>query len=88
MNLVKREDMRHGPHRALRPGDPWTFIYSAVVINDDTGRPVEVGDYLSHWFDTAEPGRLFVIVAIHGEAAASVAYETTFERLHEVEGRS
>ncbi len=80
MSLVKRQDAIHGPHRQLAVGDPWTFIYPEPVINEDTGRPVQPGDMLAKWFDTAEPGRLFRIERVHAPAS----YETIFVGFQEI----
>jgi len=58
--------------RTLEPGDPWTFIYDAPVLHD-SGRHVVVGELISKWFATNEPGRVFRITAIRG-----TAYETEY----------
>lgn len=65
-------DLCTSAFRTLEPGDPWTFIYDDP-IRDAAGQPVKVGDLVSNWFATDEPGRVFRITAIRG-----TAYETEF----------
>lgn len=57
----------------LRPGDPFTFIYDESIIHEDTGKAAAVGDCISRWFATNEPGCVFKITAVRG-----TTYETEF----------
>jgi hypothetical protein len=59
-------------YRSLQPGDPWTMIHDAPILTQDR-KPAEVGNIISKWFATNEPGRLFRITAVHGNT-----YETVF----------
>lgn len=60
----------------LKSGDPWTMIQDEPILLD--GVPVAVGAYISKWFSTAEPGRIFRVDRIHKESV----YETTFIGFH------
>lgn len=67
--------------KALQPGDPWTFIMAEPVIVPrarDTDicfdRPAQVGDYISNWFATDEPERMFRVERITEPST----YETVF----------
>ncbi len=62
---------------SLEPGDPWTMIEAEAIQHDD-GRPAQVGDMISKWFATNEPGRIFRITAVHG-----FTYETVFVRFEQ-----
>lgn len=73
MNLDKRPALAD-----LKPGDPWTFMFPTPREID--GEPVKIGDTIARWFNTAEPGRLFRVEAIHG-----ATYETKFVGFQEIE---
>jgi len=44
----------------MQIGEPYTFIRSEPILKAD-GQPLGAGDYLSKWFRTSEPGRVFPI---------------------------
>lgn len=48
-------------------------MIEAGPIPHKDGRPAAVGDMISKWFATNEPGRIFRITAVHG-----FTYETVF----------
>lgn len=56
----------------MQIGDSYTFIRSEPIMTE-SGKPLAVGDYLSKWFRTNEPGRVFQVVAARG-----ATYETVF----------
>ncbi|MGJ5032285.1 hypothetical protein ACQR1I_35985 [Bradyrhizobium sp. HKCCYLS2038] len=58
--------------RSLAPGDPWTMILDAPILTE-AGEPMAVGEIISKWFATNEPGRLFQITRVHGST-----YEIVF----------
>ncbi|KYK44531.1 hypothetical protein A1D31_14120 [Bradyrhizobium liaoningense] len=60
-------------YRTLDPGDPWTMILDRPIPPMNHDKPVGVGDLISKWFATNEPGRIFRITAVHG-----FTYETVF----------
>ena len=74
----------NAPYKHLQVGDPYTFIMPMqAMIEDDPPRPVQVGDIISKWFDTGEPGRMFKVTKVHLRES-DVAYETTYAGFQEV----
>lgn len=59
--------------RNIQPGDAFTFIYDVAIIHEDTGKAAVIGDCISRWFATNEPGCVFKITAARG-----TTYETMF----------
>lgn len=68
VNLQRRAHKAGPAYLSLAVGDPWTFIMPAPVISEDKEAPLAVGEFMSNWFATDEPGRHFRVTAIHGRA--------------------
>lgn len=68
---------QHEAVKDMQIGDPYTFILDEP-IRDKEGQPAKIGGVIDKWFSTAEPARLFEIVAIHHESV----YETKFVGFH------
>lgn len=65
--------MRNAHWQTLQPGDPWTIIRDEPIVKADRTL-IGVGDLVSKWFATNEPGRLFKVVRVHQPAT----YETQY----------
>ena len=61
-------DLNKNPaYLALQPGDPWTFmpVGDGDPLFSGDAAPMAVGDHVTKWFDTSEPGRVFRVIAVH-----------------------
>lgn len=58
----------------LAPGDPWSFLYPVenAERTGKYGRKVEPGEFVTKWFDTSEPGRVFRVTAVHESSVETV----------------
>ena len=77
--VEKNQDLSKTPaYKLLKVGDPWTF-YLRVFPKVD-GEPIKVGDTICKWFNTAEPGRCFVVTRIHED---KLIFETKYTGFQE-----
>lgn len=69
--------MVNPPYKSLVVGDPYSFIRDEPFRLEDDSE-ISVGQLISHWFATNEPGRIFRVETIHPLKDGAVTYETTF----------
>lgn len=65
-------ELKPASYEKLQPGDPWVFINEGPIYSVNN-KPIEIGDVVSSWFATCEPGRLFEVIRV-----TEAAYETVF----------
>lgn len=84
---VKRMAHRDvAPYKKLVEGDAYTFITESVTpfYVGDTETPVGPGDFISKWFATNEPGRVFLVQRVGKLKSGQHTYETVYKGFLEV----
>ena len=63
---------------ALALGDPWTMIAHDALIDEATGKLLDVGNVFTKIFSTAEPAKAFRITAVNYVDGRRWTYQSIF----------